>query len=493
MCCARRSVRRHAIERHVVIGAGPAGLTAAWHLALLGKSVVVLEEDPHHVGGLARTMQFEGHRYDVGPHRFYTKSERVQEMWRAMLPEPFQQVLRLTRIFFDRKFFPYPLEVGPTLRGIGALRALRCGASFARARLRPRAPERSFEDWIVNRFGLELYRIFFKTYTEKVWGIPCSEIDKDWAAQRIRGLTLTELALNALFPKRRGQVKSLIERFDYPRLGAGQLWEAVARDVESRGGRVLLGRAAQRLLWSGRTLRAVRTENGEVHEGTHFHVTMTLNDFAHALEPAPPEAIARAGAALRHREFVTVALVVPRKGLFPDQWIYVHDPAVRVARITNFVNWSREMACGDTTVLGMEYFCNAGDALWELSDPDTLALASRELHAIGLAADAAPKRGRVHRWKNAYPVYDDRYRENRAALKQWIAATFDNVYPAGRKGLHNYNSQDHAMMSGTLQVRNAVEGTRFDVWEINTEQEYAEEGDAKREIEERLVPRRRGG
>ncbi len=475
-----------------MIGAGPAGLTASWHLARLGKDVVVLEQDAVHVGGLACTMEHAGHRFDVGPHRFYTKSDGVKAMWRAMLPDQFVEVSRLTRIWYEGKFYPYPLALGATLRQFGIVRSLRALFSCLAARVAPRGPEASFEDWTINRFGVVLYRAFFKTYTEKVWGTPCAQIHKDWAAQRIRGLSLLELVKNALPFSRKAPVKSLIERFDYPRRGAGQLWEAAKDEIERRGGRVLLDARVVRVERERGAIRAVITSNGTRHEGTHFHVTMTLKEFVAALDPPAPPEIRAAADGLRHRDFITVAVIVPRKGLFPDQWIYVHDPSVRVARITNPANWSEEMSPRDTTALGLEYFCDRGDDLWSMDDSALVALAARELKTIGLVKDDLPRDGSVHRFVDAYPIYDDGYRERRETLKAWIAGNLSNAYPAGRKGLHNYNSQDHAMMTATYGVRNATEEARLDPWSINTEDEYAEEGAGKREIEERLVPRKIG-
>ncbi len=475
-------------ERHVIVGAGPAGLTAAFTLAQLGRRVLVLEAEREHVGGLARTHRFDELRYDVGPHRFYTKSRAVQDLWAAMLPGQFVTVERLTRIRYEGRFYPYPLRIGETLRNFGLLRAALAGGSFIGARLSPRRPEVSFEDWAVNRFGERLYRAFFKTYTEKVWGVECSQIHKDWAAQRIRGLSLAEIVRNAL-PGRKREVKSLIERFDYPRLGAGQMWEAARDAVLAREGELRLGARVVGLRHAGGRLVEAVTEDGARHAGAHFHLTLTLKDFVEALDPPPPDAILAAGRALRHRDFMVVALVVPKAGLFPDQWIYVHDPSVAVARITNYANWSPQLAPGARTMLGMEYFCAAGRPPWSLPDAELLALASRELHAIGLSPDPAPRAGAVHRLLDAYPVYDGEYARHRETLKAYIAATFRNAWPAGRKGLHNYNSQDHAMMSAVINVRNATEGTALDPWSVNTEQEYAEEGEARPEIEERLVPR----
>jgi protoporphyrinogen oxidase len=476
--------------RHVVIGAGPAGLTIAWQLVRAGEEVVVLEADPHYVGGLSRTVTYKGHRFDVGGHRFYTKSERIDELWREMLPGGFIEVERLSRIHYDGRFFPYPLELGPTLRTLGLRRSARIGASYLRARLAPRRPEVSFEDWIVNRFGRELYRTFFQTYTEKVWGMPCHEISKDFAAQRIRGLTFLGAATSRL---RRwagaDEVKTLIERFTYPRLGPGQLWEAVRDDVVARGGTVELGRRVVAVDRDHGRAVAVETAGGTRYEADVFYSTMALRDLVAQLRPGPPRHVRDAARHLRFRDFLTVAVVVGRPRLFPDTWIYVHDPHVRVGRIQNYKNWSAEMVGNPAvTCLGLEYFCNRGDPLWAMGDDELVAMAGRELQALGLADAADCRDGCVLRVPDAYPVYDADYLAHRRTIRSWLAGNATNLFPAGRGGLHNYNSQDHAMMTGLLSVRNALEGCDFDVWAINTEEEYAETGEGSATLDRRLVP-----
>jgi protoporphyrinogen oxidase len=480
--------------RHVVVGAGPAGLTIAWDLVQADEDVVVLEGDPVYVGGLSRTVAFKGHRFDVGGHRFYTKSDHIDALWREMLPGEFVDVTRLSRIYYEGRFFPYPIELRPTLRTLGLRRSARIAASYLWARLRPRRPEVSFEDWIVNRFGRDLYGRFFKTYTEKVWGIPCDEISKDFAAQRIRGLTFVG-AIGHRLRRLRGadEVKTLIEQFTYPRLGPGQLWEAVRDQVVDRGGKVELDRQVVALHHRDGRLAAVETADGARYDGDVFYSTMTLRDLVGQLRPQPPAEVLHAADRLRFRDFLTVAVVVDRPDVFPDTWIYIHDPAARVGRIQNYKNWSPDMvATPGVTCLGLEYFCNRGDDLWALPDDELVALAGRELEALGLAAAGDCLDGCVLRAHDAYPVYDAAYLQHRRTIRAWLDANLVNLFPAGRGGLHNYNSQDHAMMTGLLSVRNALDGEEFDVWAVNTDEEYAETGSAAgaAATDRRLVPSR---
>lgn len=480
--------------RHIIIGAGPAGLTAAWQLARLGESVQVLEADSEYVGGLSRTVEDCGHRFDLGGHRFYSKSEVINETWQEMLPHDFIEVPRRSRIYYGRRFFPYPVELGATLRALGPARSVRILASCVRARLRPRRPEVSFEDWVVNRFGRDLYDTFFRTYTEKVWGIPCSEMSKDFAAQRIRGLSLVAAIADRV--RRSGNERkaaTLIDRFLYPRLGPGQLWEAVRDEVVDRGGCVSLDKRVTAVRHQWGVVTEVETTDGEVYEGEFFYPTLPLRELVGRLEPPPPAPVLEAALGLRFRDFLTVVVVVDQADVFPDTWIYVHDPHVRVGRIQNYKNWSSEMVTDPgLTCLGLEYFCSRDDDLWELDDEELVQLAVRELEIIGLVGGARCVKGSVTRVPDAYPVYDAEYREHRATIRAWLEANLENVFPAGRGGLHNYNSQDHAMMTALLSVRNALEAADFDVWAINTEEEYAEAG-ASAGVDGRLVPTRLPG
>lgn len=472
---------------HVVIGAGPAGLTAAWELTRQGEDVVVLEADREYVGGLSRTVTHEGNRFDLGGHRFYTKSPQVAALWREMLPNDFLEVSRLSRIFYEGRFFDYPLDLSQAMRQLGALRSARVVTSYAVAVARPRTPEASFEDWMVNRFGRHLYEMFFRTYTEKVWGMPCSEIDKDWAAQRIRGLDLRRSLQDALMRRTtETTVKTLITSFVYPRLGPGQLWEAVRDSVVGAGGRIVHGQRAVRVVHDGGRACYVETDEGQHHDGTDLYSSMPLRDLIAALDPAPPPPVKWAASQLRFRDFLTVAVVVDRPHVFPDNWIYVHDPAVHVGRIQNYKNWSSAMVTNQAqTCLGLEYFCSRGDALWNLDDRELAQLASAELEHIGLARHAECTDAYVVRVPDAYPVYDGAYRTHRQTIRTWLEDTVPNLRPIGRGGLHNYNSQDHAMTTALIAVGNALHGRTDDQWAVNTDEEYAEDS-SRRSVAQRL-------
>lgn len=464
-----------------MIGAGPAGLTAAWELANLQRPVLLLEADPHYVGGLARTVKYKGNRFDIGGHRFYSKSELINALWLEMLPNDFIEVSRLSRIYYDRKFFPYPLELGETLRNLGARRSFSFAWGYLEAQLFPRHPEISLEDWVINRFGNDLYHTFFKTYTEKVWGIPCISISKDFAAQRIRGLSLLRAVKDSLLPAPRDNdgAKTLIKSFIYPRLGPGQLWESVLDRVLAEGNRLELGKTVVRVNHARGRVFSVGTQDGCTYEGDYFYPTMTLRDFILALDPPAAPKIRQAASSLSFRDFLIVALIVGKAELFPDNWIYIHDPGIHVGRIQNYKNWSSDMVADEgQTCLGMEYFCCRGDHLWEMNDSDLVKLAMREVDTIGVARASECVDGCVVRMPNAYPVYDQHYRQHRDTIKAWLSESLKNVFPCGRGGLHNYNSQDHAMMTAILSVQNMDQGLQADVWAVNTDEEYAETGEA---------------
>jgi protoporphyrinogen oxidase len=466
-------------ERCVVIGAGPAGLTAAFELSRLGLPAIVLEADAA-VGGLSRTVRYGDYRFDIGGHRFFTKVEEIQEIWEEILGEDLLSRPRMSRIFYEGRFFEYPLRPLNALRGLGAFETLRVLASFLRAQILPHPEERSFEQWVTNRFGRRLFEIFFKSYTEKVWGMSCSRIDAEWAAQRIRNLDLATAIRSALLGRSGGGevVKTLIDRFHYPRLGPGMMWERL-RDLLVAGGvPTLTGAEVVAVHHRDDRIEAVtvRREGGGEERvlGAHFLSSMPIRDLVHALRPAPPATLLAAADRLHYRDFLTVALVVDAPDLFPDNWIYVHSPSVRVGRIQNFKNWSPDMVpdAGRTT-LGLEYFVQEGDDLWTATDAELLDLGRRECAALGLVDPSRVVDGAVVRVRKAYPVYDDGYRDALHEIRAHLGK-FANLQLIGRNGQHRYNNQDHSMVTGLAAARNLA-GESHDVWSVNVEGEYQEE------------------
>mgnify|MGYP001765811290 CR=1 FL=1 len=465
----------------VVVGAGPAGLTAAAELTGAGFEVIVLEQDEHYVGGLARTVGHRGFRFDIGGHRFFSTNEEIVRWWHRRLPEDFLRVRRQSRILYQRRLYDYPLRAANTLRNLGLCSSTACVLSYLWARCCPTRPELTFEEWVTNRFGRRLFNIFFKTYTERVWGLPCSEISADWASQRIKGLSLKDVLLHALRGQRRDGVviKTLLEEFQYPRLGPGMMWERTREDLEHGGVRIYMGRKVQEIRRDGGLVRSVRThsraEGAEDWPADAFIVSMPLREVVLGMRPRMSEAVEAAARALQYRDFITVALIVRGEQLFPDNWIYVHDPDVHVARVQNFNNWSRAMVPeAGVTCLGLEYFCTAGDALWERSDAALAELASREAVQIGLVPAGAVRDARVVRMEKAYPVYDRGYAERVQVIREALAG-IENLQSVGRNGMHKYNNQDHSMLTGLLAARNLNLGA-FNLWNVNTDAQYQEAG-----------------
>ncbi|MEO6026259.1 MAG: NAD(P)/FAD-dependent oxidoreductase [Candidatus Binatia bacterium] len=466
-------------RRFVVVGAGPAGLTAAYELAQAGEPPKVLEKGAM-VGGLARTESYRGFHFDMGGHRFFTKVPEVDAFWRTVLGDEFLRRPRLSRIYYEGRFFDYPLRPTNALAGLGAWQSVLVGLSYLRWQIAPHRQEDTFEQWVTNRFGRRLFRTFFKSYTEKVWGVSCSELKAEWAAQRIKDLSLWT-AVRSMFVRPQQTIKTLIEEFDYPRLGPGMMWNAVREEVVRLGGSVETdhevvaierdGHRVTRIVTSGASTNGAR----RTHDGTDFISSMPITELVARLEPPAPDAVRAAARQLSHRAFVTVCLIVDQPDLFPDNWIYIHDPAVQVGRIQNFKNWSPAMVPDATkTSLGLEYFCNQGDALWSMPDDELVALARREIAHVGLARPEDVVDGCVVRVADAYPVYDSSYREHLDVVRAYVDG-LENLQTIGRNGLHRYNNQDHAMVTGMLAVRNALHGERHDLWSVNTDQEYHEE------------------
>lgn len=466
----------------VIIGAGPAGLTAAYELRKAGAQAIVLEQEEA-VGGLAKTVNHKDFRFDIGGHRFYTKVKAAADIWREVLPAgDFLRRKRLSRIYYNKKFFHYPLRPTSMLFNLGLLNGCLILFSYLRARVFPLKSEQTFEQWVTNRFGERLYTIFFKSYTEKVWGIPCSEITAEWAAQRIKGLSLAVL-LKDIFSSRKNKergavVKTLIKEFDYPRLGPGMMWETMAELIRESGGTIQLGTRVEKIHWSDDRVKAVEINRGgrdEMLRGTHFISSMPMRELVRKLTPEPPAQILAAADRLQYRDFLTVALIINRRYLFPDNWIYVHDPEVRIGRIQNFKNWSADMVPDQNkTCLGLEYFCSEGDDLWNMSDEQLIGLGRRELKKLGLVDSADVEEGKVVRVPKAYPIYDSGYKEALDTLRRFFC-NFSNLQLVGRNGMHKYNNQDHSMMTAALAVKNIL-GANHDLWQVNTDQQYQEEG-----------------
>ena len=461
----------------VVLGAGPAGLTAAYELAKAGVTSTVLEKDDV-VGGLARTAEYKGYRFDIGGHRFFTKVTAVEELWIEILGDDLLTRPRLSRIYYKGKFFSYPLKPFNALFGLGIFETTRCVASYGWARLFPRRPEEDFATWVTNRFGKRLFEVFFKTYTEKVWGIPCSRIQAEWAAQRIKGLSLTTALKNALIGDRSASkqdaVKTLISEFLYPRHGPGMMWEKTRELVEAMGSRVLMEQPVNRVRWSEGRVDAVQA-GGQTYEAEHFISSVAIRDLIESFEPPPPQNVIAAARRLNYRDFLIVALMVRGKSLFPDNWIYIHEPGVKLGRLQNFKNWSPEMVPDPAmTGLGLEYFCSEGDELWSLTDEELVELGKREIVELRFTDAADITDGTVVRMKKAYPVYDRDYAPAVEEIREFLA-TLPNLQLVGRNGMHRYNNQDHSMLTAMLAARNIL-GAKHDLWQVNVDEEYHEEG-----------------
>jgi protoporphyrinogen oxidase len=457
----------------LVLGAGPAGLTAAYVLGKAGRKAIVLEAD-RQVGGLAKTVEIDGFRFDLGGHRFFTKAHEVEALWHEIMGDEFLLRPRMSRIYWNGKFLDYPLRGPDVIRKLGAIELSRCVGSYAKAALSPKRREDSLEDWVSNRFGRRLFELFFKTYTEKVWGVPTSEIRAEWAAQRIKGLSFTSAARAAFFGNRGNKVKTLISEFHYPRYGPGQMWEAMAQRIEDEDGEILLDTPVELIEVDDGRVVAVEA-GGVTYQPEAVISSLPLRDVVAMTEPRPPADVSVAARGLRYRDFLTVALVVSGEDLFPDNWIYIHEPSVRVGRIQNYRSWSPWMVPDPAKAcVGLEYFCFAGDDLWTMSDDDLVAFASDELVRLGLVRPRQVERGFAIRVPKAYPIYDAEYAQRVATIRAWLD-TIDNLQQVGRNGLHRYNNSDHSMLTALRAVDNLLAGVGHDLWAVNAESAYHEE------------------
>jgi protoporphyrinogen oxidase len=468
----------------VIVGAGPAGLTAAYMLSKHDIPSTILESD-NVVGGISRTVQMDGWRFDIGGHRFFTKVKVVDDLWFEILgQDEFLRRPRMSRIHYKGKLYAYPIIASNALKNLGPIEASLCVSSYLWARVHPPKDQSTLEGFVVARFGWRLYNHFFKTYSEKVWGVPPSEISADWGGQRIKGVSLVAAAKDALTPKSvkakrsaQQQEASLIEEFNYPKYGPGQMWEKATELVEAKGSKVHFNSNVMRIAHANGKATAVTAVTDGVentYPATEVVSTMPISALLRAMDPPVPADVQAAADDLKYRDFMTVALVVPKEYSFPDNWIYIHDPEVEVGRIQNFGSWSPYLVKDGRTCLGLEFFVQEGDEMWTKSDVDLIEQGKRELEFLGLAESDKIEAGYVFRMPKAYPVYDDHYQDSVATLRGWLEANTPNVYPVGRNGMHKYNNQDHSMYTAMLSVENIL-GAHHDVWSVNVEADYHEE------------------
>src|SRR4051812_47183553 len=457
----------------LVLGGGPAGLTAGYLLGKADRDVVVLEAEGQ-VGGIAKTVERDGYRFDLGGHRFFTKAREVDELWHEILGDEFLRRPRMSRIYWNNRYLDYPLRGPDVIKKLGPVELTRCLASYIAAAVKPKGNEESLEEWVTNRFGKRLFELFFKSYNEKVWGVPASEIRAEWAAQRIKGLSFFSAAKAAFFGNKGNKVKSLISEFNYPRFGPGQMWDAMTEAIEEQGGEVRIDSPVDRLELAGN--RVVEVSAGGVTYTLPDAVisSLPLRNVVEMVSPAPPAEVLEAARGLRYRDFLTVALVVDGEDLFPDNWIYIHEPRVQVGRIQNYRSWSPWMVPDpDKACVGLEYFCFAGDDLWTMSDDALVELAATELDRLGLAARSKVERGFAIRVPKAYPIYDADYADRVAVIRGWLDG-IENLQQVGRNGLHRYNNSDHSMLTAMRAVDNLLTGAHHDIWAVNAESVYHE-------------------
>ncbi|OSP52527.1 FAD-dependent oxidoreductase [Pseudoruegeria sp. SK021] len=485
----------------VVIGGGPAGLTAAYELQKRSSDYrPIVFEGSNLVGGIARTESHNGYRFDIGGHRFFTKVEDVEAMWKEVLGVDLITRPRQSRIYYRGKYFDYPLKIFNALSNIGAYESMRIIASYLKWQIRPYREENSFEEWVINRFGGRLYMHFFRSYTEKVWGIDPKVIRADWAAQRIKNLSLFKAVWNAISGA--NDTSSLIEEFQYPRLGPGMMWEKTQKLIEENGGEVQMMSEVIAVNRQDNRVTSVDvrrwSDKNEVIEtnritGTEFINSMALRDLIQAFDPPPPPDIVEAANRLKYRDFLIVTLVLDHAEPFPDNWIYIHSPLVKVGRIQNFSAWSPEMVPDPNTAsIGMEYFCQKGDGLWNMSEDELRTLAGEELEELGLCGREHVIDAAVIRQPKAYPVYDGEYQEALEKIRAWLD-TLENFQTVGRNGLHRYNNQDHSMLSAMFAARNIL-GENHDLWSVNVERSYHEEFElSEEELKSKEGKRRKHG
>ncbi len=461
----------------LILGCGPAGLAAAYSLCYKKVRATVFEKSST-IGGISRTEKLGDYYFDLGGHRFFSKNRAINKIWKDLLGTDFLSRSRKSRIYFRKKFFDYPLKPINALSNLGLINSFFILTSYLYAKIHPVTDETTLEQWVTNRFGKRLYEIFFKTYTEKVWGIPCTAIAADWAAQRIKGLSLLKAIKNSIIPSH-NKIKTLTDSFHYPKYGPGMMWEAMAEKSISRGSNIRLNSGVQKIFHDKEQITAIEVfENGEKRriDGSHFISSLPIRELLLNMHPAVPDAILQEANKLQYRDFITIALIIDKKNLFQDNWIYIHDPDVKVGRIQNFKNWSPWLVPDqDKTCLGMEYFCNEGDSIWNMQDEELRNIATRELVSLELINNEAIEGYKVVRVPKAYPIYDANYKNSIAVIQKFLNG-FKNLQLIGRNGMHRYNNMDHSMLTGMLAAENICSDTKSEnLWNINEDTDYHEE------------------
>lgn len=459
-------------SKTIIFGGGPAGLGAGMILSKNKVDCSIFEKDSQ-VGGISKTIERDGYFFDLGGHRFFTKSKEVQDLWNESLGEEnFLRRPRLSRIYYKNKFFYYPLKPFNAFFNMGPISVAKVLFSYMKSKVSPYDIEDTFDKWVSNRFGKELYLMFFKTYTEKVWGIPCEEIAAEWVAQRIKGLSLREAIKNAFF--KNSKITTLITEFSYPKYGPGMMYSAMKDKIVEKGGEVVLNTEVKKINLEGNRIKSVVLSNGREEIADNYISSIPINSLIRIMGDSVPSEVREAAKKLKFRSFLTVNVVINRKEVFPDNWIYIHSPEVKLGRIQNFKNWSKYLCKNpDYTNLGLEYFCNEGDELWNMSDDDLIQFALKEVEKIKISEASNFINGFIVRVPNAYPVYAFDYKKNIEIIKNFLDK-IGNLQTIGRAGMFKYNNMDHSILSGIYAAKNIL-GEDYNIWDVNVDEEYHEE------------------
>ncbi len=461
------------MKKIAIIGAGPAGITAAYQLSKSIKNIHVFESS-NSVGGLSKSIILWGQTVDIGPHRFFSKDKRINDLWLEIVKNDYEMVNRLTRIYYKKKFYDYPLKPFNALYNLGFFEAIRCFFSYLAARLNPIKVVVSFEDWVKNRFGKRLFQFFFKTYSEKLWGISCKDLDADFAAQRIKKLSLFEAIKNAVFSDKKNHHKTLVDQFAYPHEGTGMVYERMSNEIIKNDGKIFLETKVNRVIIKDNKATAIVLEDGTVHEYDHIISTMPITLLVSRIQDAPLNILENTKQ-LKYRNTIIVYLKVEAIDLFPDNWLYIHSDDLKMGRLTNFRNWVPQINGNEnSTICALEYWCYEEEDFWSWDNNKLIDLATKELIFTGLIGDATISDGKVYRIPKCYPVYDKGYKERLNPIENYLKS-IKNLYPIGRYGSFKYNNQDHSILMGYLAAENILSNTNHDLWNINTDyDEYQE-------------------